>query len=172
MVDFRIAPDGMRIKSESGIAAGAGQPHPAGVAAFCWPDSSVSCSPFSDPRAIPSCAAAFPRHAGINVVTHWAKGAPGISSRRSQPIPPDESGLGGASNGRSHLCPAWWLRSHLGFVANRYVIFPKIDSRVCANIIAVNTGLQGSGRSTGSPKVRRLRPVYPSSSASKLPIVK
>jgi hypothetical protein len=39
VVEFRIATDGMRVKSEGGIAAGAGQPDPAGVAALCWPDS-------------------------------------------------------------------------------------------------------------------------------------
>jgi hypothetical protein len=39
VVDFRIATDGMRIKSEGGVAAGAGQPDPAGAAAFCWPKS-------------------------------------------------------------------------------------------------------------------------------------
>jgi fucokinase len=42
VVDFRIATDGMRVKSERWIAAGAGQPDPAGVAAFCWPDSSAN----------------------------------------------------------------------------------------------------------------------------------
>jgi fucokinase len=39
VVDFRIATDGMRVKSEGAIAAGAGQPDPAGAAAFCWPKS-------------------------------------------------------------------------------------------------------------------------------------
>jgi fucokinase len=41
VVDFRIATDGMRVKSERWVAAGAGQPDPAGVAASCWPDSSA-----------------------------------------------------------------------------------------------------------------------------------
>jgi hypothetical protein len=39
VVEFRIATDGLRVKSEGGVAAEAGQSDPAGVAAFCWPKS-------------------------------------------------------------------------------------------------------------------------------------
>ena len=41
VVEFQLATDGLRVQCEGGIAAGSGQPNPAGVAASRWSDSAA-----------------------------------------------------------------------------------------------------------------------------------